>query len=126
MKIQKVIKCKVVCLTNVKRELLTQEYENLQRFLCGDNSVKLYSANKQQAERFYKRVKPDKEYPLSIRKDLIKVERRDTKIAKYWARIPVAGRRVEFGLLLSPIKIYQMSRFVNLSSLGEAVISTCI
>ena len=63
VKVQKVIKCKVASLTNVKRELLTQEYENLQRFLHGDNSVRLYSAYKQQAERFYKRVK-DKEYPL--------------------------------------------------------------
>ena len=79
---RKVIKCKVVCLTNVKRELLTPEYENLQSFLHSDNSVRLYSANKQQAERFYKRVK-DKEYPLSIRKDLIKVEKRNTKITKY-------------------------------------------
>jgi len=102
VKIQKVIKCKVVCLTNVKRELLTQEYENLQRFLYGDISVKLYSANKQQAERFYKRVKPDKEYPLSIRKDLIKVGKRDTKIAKYWARIPVAGRRGGVWVAIKP------------------------
>jgi len=102
VKIQKVIKCKIVHLTNVKRELLTQEYENLQRFLYGDNSVKLYSANKQQAKRFYKRVKPDKEYPLSIRKDLIKVEKRDTKIAKYWARIPVAGRRGGVWVAIKP------------------------
>ncbi|AGK60044.1 transposase, IS605 OrfB family, central region [Archaeoglobus sulfaticallidus PM70-1] len=102
MKVQKVIKCKVVHLTRVKRELLTQEYENLQKFLQGDNSVKLYSANKQQAKRYYKKVKPDKEYPLSIRKDLIKVERKNTKIAKYWARIPVAGRRGGIWVAIKP------------------------
>ncbi|MHA1409141.1 MAG: RNA-guided endonuclease InsQ/TnpB family protein [Candidatus Odinarchaeia archaeon] len=102
MKIRKVIKCKIACLTNIKRELLTQEYENLQKFLHGDNSIKLYSANKQQAKRFYKKVKPDKEYPLSIRKDLIKVECRDTEIAKYWARIPVAGRRGGVWVAIKP------------------------
>ncbi len=58
-----------------------------------------YSANRQQAKRFYRKIKPGKEYPLSIRKDLLKVERRDTKITEYWARIPVKGR---FGLLSSP------------------------
>ena len=102
MKIQKVIKCKVVHLTYVKRELLTQEYGNLQRFLHGDSSVRLYSANKQQAKRYYKKIKPDREYPLSIRKDLIKVEKRDTKIAKYWARIPVAGRRGGVWVAIKP------------------------
>ncbi len=102
MKIQKVIKCKIVHLTKIKRELLVQEYGNLQKFLHGDNSVKLYSANKQQAKRYYKRIKPDKDYPLSIRKDLIKVERRDTKIAKYWARMPVAGRRGGVWVAIKP------------------------
>ena len=102
MKVRKIIKCKIVNLTKVKRELLTQEYENLQKFLHGDNSVKLYSANKQQARRFYKKVKPNKEYPLSIRKDLIKVEHKDTEIAKYWARVPVAGRRGGVWVAIKP------------------------
>ncbi len=63
---------------------LEKEYDNLQRFLHGGESVKLYSANKQQAKRFYKKIKTNKEYLISIRKDLLKVERRrDTKIAEY-------------------------------------------
>jgi len=102
MKIQKTIKCGIIGLTRIKERLLTEEYENLQRFLKGDKNVRLYSANKQQALRYYKRIKPDKEYPLSIRKDLIKVERRDTKIAKYWARIPVAGRRGGIWVAIKP------------------------
>ena len=40
--------------------------------------------------------------PLSIRKDLIKVEKRDTKIAKYWARIPVSGRRGGVWVAIKP------------------------
>jgi putative transposase len=35
----------------------------------------LYSANKQQADRFYKIVKNGKKYPLSIRNDLIEIKR---------------------------------------------------
>ncbi|MFQ6130024.1 MAG: RNA-guided endonuclease InsQ/TnpB family protein [Candidatus Hadarchaeaceae archaeon] len=93
MEVQKTIKAKVVGLTNVKRQVLDYEYEGLQRFLQGDPSIELYSANKQQAKRFYKCIKPKREYPLSIRKDLIRVERRDTKIARYWVRIPVKLRR---------------------------------
>ena len=92
MKVKKTIKAKIVFLTKVKKLLLEEEYGNLQRFLRGED-VGLYSANKQQAKRFYEKIKPDKEYPLSIRKDLLKIERRNTKIAEYWARIPVKGRR---------------------------------
>ena len=93
VQVQKVVKAKVVGLTNIKRQILDHEYEGLQRFLRGEPSVELYSANKQQAQRFYKRIKPEREYPLSIRKDLIRVERRDTKIARYWIRIPAKLRR---------------------------------
>jgi len=99
---RKVIKAKVVGLTNIKRQILDYEYEGLQRFLRGDSSVELYSANKQQAERFYKRVKPERKYPLSIRKDLIRVERRDTKIAHYWVCIPVKLRRGGLWVAVKP------------------------
>jgi len=102
MKVKKTIKAKVVFLTKIKRQLLEQEYENLQRFLRGEKDAPLYSANKQQALRFYKHVKPDREYPLSIRKDLLKIERRDTKIAEYWARIPVKGRRGGVWVAIKP------------------------
>ncbi|MDI6847871.1 MAG: hypothetical protein QMD23_07095, partial [Candidatus Bathyarchaeia archaeon] len=88
MKAKKTIKAKIVYLTNVKQRLLEEEYGNLQRFLRGEK-VELYSANKQQAKHFYKKIKPNKKYPLSIRKDLLKIERRNTKIAEYWTRIPV-------------------------------------
>jgi putative transposase len=93
MQVRKVVKAKVVGLTRIKRQILDHEYEGLQRFLQGDPSVELYSANKQQARRFYRHVKSEREYPLSIRKDLIRVECRDTKVACYWVRIPVKLRR---------------------------------
>lgn len=101
LKAKKTIRAKVVALTNVKRRLLEEEYGNLQRLLQGED-VELYSANKQQAKRFYKKIKPDKEYPISIRKDLIKVERQSTKIAEYWARLPVKGRRGGVWVAIKP------------------------
>lgn len=101
MKVKKTIKAKIVFLTKIKQRLLGEEYENLQRFLRGED-VELYSANKQQAKRFYTKIKPSKEYPLSIRKDLLKVERRDTKIIEYWARIPVKGRRGGIWVAIKP------------------------
>lgn len=93
---KKVVKCKIIGLTKRKRELIRKEYQNLNDFLqlneldlpLADN-IPLYSANKQQALRFYKTIKPFKQYPISIRKDIIQIEKRDTKIAKYWAKIRV-------------------------------------
>lgn len=102
MEVQKVIKAKIVGLTNIKRQILDHEYDSLQLFLQGDISVELYSANKQQAKRFYRCVKPEREYPLSIRKDLIQVERRDTKLARYWVRIPVKLRRGGVWIAIKP------------------------
>jgi len=91
---KKTIKCKIVGLTNIKRKLLETEYNNLQKFLRGEDA-ELYSVNRQQAVRYYHKIlgKAKKEYPISIRKDLIQVEKRYTKIAKYWFRIRVRGRR---------------------------------
>jgi len=102
MKAKLTVKAKIVHLTRVKQRLLETEYENLQRFLRGERDVPLYSAYKQQALRYYKKVKEGKEYPLSIRKDLLKIERRDTKIAEYWARIPVKGRRGGVWVAIKP------------------------
>jgi len=82
--VRKTIRWGIVHLTKIKRKIFNQEYENLQHFLQTGNDLGVYSANKQQAKRFYKRIKPNKEYPISIRKDLIKIEQRTTKLAKYW------------------------------------------
>jgi len=102
MKVRLTVKAKIVHLTKVKRRLLETEYWNFQRFLHGEGDVPLYSAYKYQARRRYKKFKPGKEYPLPIRKDLIRIERRDTKIAKYWARIPVKGRRGGVWVAIKP------------------------
>ncbi|RLF89019.1 hypothetical protein DRN43_04625 [Thermococci archaeon] len=92
MKARKTIKCGVVFLTKHKQNLLDQEYDNFQHFLQTGEDLGVYSAHKQQARRFYKKIKKSREYPISIRNDLLKIEKRPTKIVKYWARIPVKGQ----------------------------------
>jgi putative transposase len=87
----------IVGLTRRKKELLDREYNNLQRFLRGDEAVPLYSANKQQALRYYGKVK-QKEYPLSLRNDLINLKRAK---AFWFLKIPVYGVR---GGIRVPVK----------------------
>lgn len=92
------IKCGIVKLTKRKKDILDREYNNLQDFLKGDDSVPLYSANKQQALRYYKEIKPGKEYPISLRNDLINLRKSKT----FWfLKVPVYGIR---GGIRVPIK----------------------
>ncbi|MEM3267692.1 MAG: transposase [Conexivisphaerales archaeon] len=91
------IQAGIVRLTRRKREILDGEYSNLQKLLNGDRNVPLYSANRQQALRYYKKVKP-KDYPLSLRNDLINLRRAKS----FWfLKIPVYGVR---GGIKVPIK----------------------
>jgi putative transposase len=87
----------VVGLTRRKKELLDREYANLQRFLKGDKTSPVYSANKQQALRYYKKMKR-REYPLSLRNDLINLRRAK---AFWFLKIPVYGVR---GGIKVPVK----------------------
>ena len=91
MEVRKTVRCKLVGLTKRKRELLDREYDNFQHWLETGEDRGVYSAYKQDAKWLYKKAKRMKGVP--IRKDLIDIQRRDTKIAKYWARIRVKGMR---------------------------------
>jgi len=102
MRVAKTIRCKIWNATRAKRTILEDEYSNLQLYLQTGIDDGLYSANKQQADRFYKKIKKDKQYPISLRNDLIKIEKRDTKLVSYWIRIPVAGRRGGMWLPVKP------------------------
>jgi len=92
MEINKTIQGGIVNLTKVKEELLNQEYNNLQKYIRGEEDVELYSANKQQVEWNYDRINEDNEHPISIRKDLIDVEECNSNVCDYFVKIPVAGR----------------------------------
>jgi len=80
-------------LTKRKQQFLNMEYDNLQHFLQTKEDRGLYSANKQQAQRFYKTVKPNREYPLTLRNDKFKFKRVGNRISEYWARIPNKNTR---------------------------------
>ncbi|MFH1473342.1 MAG: hypothetical protein ABIE55_00455 [Candidatus Aenigmatarchaeota archaeon] len=105
----KTIKCRVFEPTKLKYQALKQEYDNLQKFLELERigadwiaeNIPLHSANKQQSLRYYKKIKSDKRYPISIRKDQIILKKTKHKFCKYWVRIPVKQRR---GGLWLPIK----------------------
>jgi putative transposase len=93
------IQAGIVGLTRRKQELLDSEYTNLQLFLKGKKDVPLYSANKQQALRYYKVIKPNREYPISLRNDLINLK----KAKRFWfLKIPVAGQRGGIRLPIKP------------------------
>ncbi|MBC7113139.1 MAG: IS200/IS605 family element transposase accessory protein TnpB [Candidatus Methanomethyliales bacterium] len=101
----KTIKAKVLELRKGKEELLRREYENWQNYLRGDKTAQLFSATKQQAERLLGRLKgklkPNKEYPLILRRD---VYRANTKLTPYWLKIPVYGVK---GGINVPIKTHE-------------------
>jgi len=105
MLLQKTIKAKVYKPTNTKLFLLTKEYEEFQRELRNSPSH-LYSATKQQAQRFKKRLgkrlKRNKEYPLILRNDSYRVKIQDTKLVKAWIKIPVCD---VWGGIWLPVKV---------------------
>jgi putative transposase len=103
MLIQKTIKAKVIDPTCRKRDILEKEYSGFQGILCGEGAD-LYSATKQQAERFLEKIKTPKHrhYPLILRRDVIRLERQDTDIAPYWFKFPCLGIRGGIWLALKP------------------------
>ena len=80
-------------MTKRKQQFLNSEYDNLQHFLQTKEDIGSYSANKQQAQRFYNVVKPCREYPLSIRNDLLKIKRVGNSVSEYWTKIPNKNTR---------------------------------
>ena len=93
MEVSLTIRCGITSLTKRKHQFLNIEYDNLQHFLQTKEDLGLYSANKQQAQRFCKVVKPFQEYPLSIRNDLLKIKRVGNRISEYWAKLPNKSTR---------------------------------
>src|SRR3989338_238747 len=127
MKTQKVIKCKITDLTNIKKKSLQSEYDNLQTLLKLESqgldflpiyqNIKLHSANKQQALSFYKKIDVEKQYAISIRNDLLKVEfKPNNKISKHWCKIPNKQNRK----LWVAIKPHRKDIYFSDYKLGES------
>jgi len=100
LKLQRTIHAKLVLDRQGKREAIAREYIAWQRQLQGANA-QLYSATKQQAERFKRRVKKQnhrglkaREYPLILRHDCVKLQEQENSVFHWWIRIPVYPKGV--------------------------------
>ena len=100
LKLQRTIHAKLILDRRGKRESIEREYENWQRELQGSNE-KLYSATKQQAERFKRRVKKQnhhglktRDYPMILRRDCVKIQNREGSVFAWWVRVPICPRSI--------------------------------
>ena len=97
-------RCGIVGLTGVKKDALDTEYSNLQTYLKTGSNLGLYSANKPQADRYYRKKKKN-EYPLSIRNDLLKLDTDvENTLYHFWARLPMKKIKGGMWVALSPHK----------------------
>ena len=87
---QKTIQAKVISPTQRKLRLLNKEYDNFQLYLNGvDWLDNLYSATKQQADKVLRNKNPKNEQPMILRNDCIRLVCKETKLTKWWIKIPV-------------------------------------
>jgi len=95
LKLQRTIHARLVLDRKGKRVAIEREYSAWQRQLHG-NDDQLYSATKQQAERFKQRIRKQngygikpREYPMILRRDCVKIQRQRDSVFKWWIRIPL-------------------------------------
>ena len=95
MKVRRTVHAKLLLDRKGKREAVEREYWAWQRELHGGDE-ELYSATKQQADRFKRRVRKQnrhgvgpKEYPLILRRDCVKIRHQKDSAFKWWVRIPL-------------------------------------
>ena len=97
--LQKTIQAKVIMPTKRKSHLLNKEYDNFQLYLNGVDWIdNLYSATKQQADKILKNKNPKNEQPMILRNDCIKLLCKETKLTRWWIKIPV--HKVRGGIYL--------------------------
>ena len=112
------IHAKLVLDRKSKREAVEHEYHAWQRELRGSNE-RLYSATKQQAERFKVRVKKQnhhglkmREYPMILRRDCVKLQEQKHSIFHWWIRIPLHPESIWIPIQLpykqEPLLKYQL------------------
>jgi putative transposase len=100
LKLQRTVHAKLILDREGKREAVEREYWAWQRELKGEGAL-LYSATKQQAERFKQRVRKQnhrglktREYPMIMRRDCVRVQERKASMFHWWMRIPVYPKSV--------------------------------
>ncbi|MEW5840835.1 MAG: transposase [Thermoproteota archaeon] len=99
--LQITVKAKVTDDSKTKLQMLEDEHRRFQAYLHGVKEVELYSATKQQADRFLNKVtknggrlNPKKEYPLILRHDLIDVKKDAKFDCVYWMKVPVHPKSI--------------------------------
>lgn len=100
LKLQSTIHAKLILDRRGKREAIEREYLAWQRRLQGSDE-QLYSATKQQADRFKQRIRKQnghgvkpKEYPLILRRDCVKIQRQNSSTFEWWICIPIHLRSI--------------------------------
>lgn len=96
MKTQKTLKCKIISPTDKKKNILDEEFDNLQEFLQlkrvlwwkDDLGQNLHSTVKTQANRYYDKIKKNKQYPIPLKSQSFRINQNENKLSKYWLRIP--------------------------------------
>jgi IS605 OrfB family transposase len=96
--LQRTVYAKLVLDRKSKREAIEQEYNAWQ--LQGRNE-RLYSATKQQAERFKQRVRKQnghglkvREYPMILRRDCVKLQEQERSMFQWWMRVPAYPKSI--------------------------------
>ncbi len=100
MELKRTIHAKLILDRKNKREVVEREYAAWQRQLRGNNE-QLYSATRQQAERFKRRVKKQnhsglkmREYPMILRRDCIKLQEQKESVFHWWIRVPIYPKSI--------------------------------
>jgi putative transposase len=100
LKLHRTIHAKLILDREGKRESVEREYYAWQRQLQGSNE-QLYSATKQQAERFKQRVKEQnhrgfkmQEYSMILRRDCVRVQCQKDSVFHWWIRVPISPKSI--------------------------------
>jgi putative transposase len=98
--LQRTVHAKLVLDRKSKREAIEHEYNAWQRELQGSDE-RLYSATKQQAERFKQRVRKQnghglkvREYPMILRRDCVKLQEQENSMFHWWIRVPAYPKSI--------------------------------
>jgi len=96
LKLQRTVHAKLVLDRKGKLRAVEREYWAWQRQLQGGFQEELYSATRQQADRFEQWIRrqngyglKQREYPLILRRDCVKIQQRADSLFKWWARVPL-------------------------------------
>src|SRR5215467_6582746 len=100
------VKTKVTDDSKNKLGKIESEFQNYQVYLQSGciTIVNLYSATKQQAQRALKKIKqpkPNKQYPVILRRDLVDIQKDIKFEGVYWIKIPVYPNSINIRIRIS-------------------------